>query len=444
MSISTPQGGGSRRPSATKATVGGKPNLDKDESTPAARPAGTKATGASEATGASKAAGGRAAGASKAAGGRAAGASKAAGGRAAGASKAAGESAAGASKAAGESAAGASKAAPAKAAGAAKAAGTRAGAAKAAGASRAASAAKAAGASKAAAAAKAAEDADTKTAAGTKSSTGAAKTAGSKATGAKAGARDAKPAGTKAGAGAKAAGSKPAAKTASTRPAAKAAGRRPIAPVRVSQGRNWGPIFLFAAVILVAVGIIGFAGWKVWDSGRTVSDRVNAIDGVKNFRKSDPNLVQAAQHQSGPIKYGQNPPVAGKHNPDWQNCMGDVYSAAIANEHAVHSMEHGAVWVVYNPAKLDKDQIAALAKKVEGKDYTLMSPMDNLDTAVSVQAWGFQLKTDNPADNRIDQFIKVTRKNAGVEAASCSGGITETGTTPRDLQPTGQPAQPGG
>ncbi|GAA1026777.1 hypothetical protein GCM10009557_05690 [Virgisporangium ochraceum] len=236
-------------------------------------------------------------------------------------------------------------------------------------------------------------------------------------------------------AGAKAASSRPAATAgAGARPAAKGGGRRPLAPVKVSQGRNWGPIAMFAAVILVAVGIIGYAGWRVYESALTVSDRVGAIDGAVNFRKSQPDLVKAAQHQSGPIKYEQNPPVAGKHNADWQNCMGEVYDAPIASEHAVHSMEHGAVWLVYNPAKVDAAQKEALAGKVRGKEYALMSPMENLDTTVSVQAWGFQLKTDNPSDKRIDEFIKATRKNAGVEQAQCSGGITETGTTPRDLQ----------
>lgn len=358
MSISTPQGGGSRRPSATKATATGKPNLDKDESDkPAGRKAASSTASRSSASGSTS--------------------SRSTSSRSTG--KAAG------AKAAGTKADGAKTSTDAKAA-------------------------------------------EAKTAAGAKST-------GAKSTGTKA-------------AGAKAAGTRPAAKAAAakaaTRPAAKAAGRRPIAPVKVSQGRNWGPIILFTAVILVALGIIGFAGWKVYDSSLTVSDRVSDISGAKNFRKSDPNLVKPAQHQSGPIKYPQNPPVAGKHNPDWQNCMGDVYDAPIANEHAVHSMEHGAVWVAYNPAKLTKDQVAALAKKVSGKEYTLMSPMENLDAAVSVQAWGFQLKVDNPADKRIDEFIKVTRKNAAVEAAQCSGGITETGTTPRDLQQQQPAAQTGG
>ncbi|GAA0904009.1 DUF3105 domain-containing protein [Virgisporangium aurantiacum] len=265
-----------------------------------------------------------------------------------------------------------------------------------------------------------------------KATKAASKTAGRSASATKAGASSK----TAAKAGATKAASRPAAKAATSRPAAKAGGRRPLAPVKVSQGRNWGPIAMFSAVILVAVGIIGFAGWKVYESALTVSDRVGQIDGAHNFRKSNPDLVKAAQHQSGPLKYDQNPPVAGKHNGDWQNCMGDVYDAPIASEHAVHSMEHGAVWLVYNPAKVNKDQIEALAKKIRGKEYSLMSPMENLDTTVSVQAWGFQLKVNDPSDKRIDEFIKATRKNAGVEQASCSGGITETGTTPRDLQST--------
>jgi hypothetical protein len=104
-------------------------------------------------------------------------------------------------------------------------------------------------------------------------------------------------------------------------------------------------------------------------------------------------------------------------------------------------MEHGAVWLTYDPAKVNKEQIEALQAKVRGKEYSMISPVEGMDKAVSVQAWGYQLKVDDPGDKRIDEFITVTRKNAGIEDASCSGGITETGTKPRDLQ---QPAQQGG
>lgn len=241
-------------------------------------------------------------------------------------------------------------------------------------------------------------------------------------------------------------GGKPAAK-AGARPAAKAGGsgggagkagggkgpRKPITPVRVSQGRNWGPIAMFVAVGVLAVGIIGYGAWAAFQGSKPWEDQASGIDGIVNYREKDPALMEGGKHQQGKIEYTVLPPVAGPHNQDWQNCMGDVYDAPIANEHAVHSMEHGAVWVTYKSG-LAADQVEKLASKVRGNEFMLMSPIDNLDANVSLQAWGYQLKLDNADDGRIDDFIKALRQNATMEpGAACSGGITATGTTPRDL-----------
>ena len=60
-----------------------------------------------------------------------------------------------------------------------------------------------------------------------------------------------------------------------------------------------------------------------------------------------------------------------------------------------------------------------------------MSPYRGPRQAVSLQAWGYQLKVDNADDGRIDEFIKALRLNASVEpGATCSSGITATGDTP--------------
>src|SRR5215208_5439695 len=61
--------------------------------------------------------------------------------------------------------------------------------------------------------------------------------------------------------------------------------------------------------------------------------------------KSYSNLSR--DHVRGRINYPQNPPVGGPHNPVWQKC--GFYSKPVRNEHAVHSMEHGAVWITYRP-----------------------------------------------------------------------------------------------
>ncbi|HYN94435.1 MAG TPA: DUF3105 domain-containing protein [Pilimelia sp.] len=214
--------------------------------------------------------------------------------------------------------------------------------------------------------------------------------------------------------------------------------RKPVKPVKVSTGRSWGPIALFAAVGLLAVGIIGYGGWAVYQGARSWQDRAADIDGVVNYRETKPDLMAAGKHQAGKVQYTVSPPVAGPHNNKWQNCTGNVYTEPIASEHAVHSLEHGAVWVTYKP-DLPKDQVAALAKRVEGEEKTFMSPYEGLDQPISLQAWGYQLKVQDAGDERIDQFIKALRVNASVEGptALCSEGITATGTTPREI-PTQQ------
>ena len=243
-----------------------------------------------------------------------------------------------------------------------------------------------------------------------------------------------------------AAGAKPGAKSAKpagpAKPAAKGGGRPPITPVKVSQGTNWGPIALFSLVGLIAIGIIGFGVWQVFKPVDTWQQKADGIPGIVNFKKTEPDYLKAAQHQFGPITYKQSPPVGGPHNPNWQRCQGDVYDAAIANEHAVHAMEHGAVWITYRP-DLPKAQVDKLAAKVRGNDYMLMSPYPGLNKPISLQAWGYQLKLDNADDARIDQFIQALRQNATQEAGVvCSAGnyINTTGTTPHDLGKEASPA----
>src|SRR3954454_9378538 len=75
-------------------------------------------------------------------------------------------------------------------------------------------------------------------------------------------------------------------------------------------------------------------------------------------------------HVDTPIEYPQTPPVGGKHNPAWQNCQ--YYDTAVPNERAVHSLEHGAVWITYAPdtSQADRDVLKALA---HASDHILVS-----------------------------------------------------------------------
>jgi hypothetical protein len=233
------------------------------------------------------------------------------------------------------------------------------------------------------------------------------------------------------------------------RPAAKAGsafaasgggkGRKPAAPVRVAERRNWGSIGLFILAGVLAIAIIGWSVWPVIKDSfePTWREKAGGITGVQNFLESNPEWFtydpNVGNHQRGVLTYPNYPPVGGVHNPVWQNCMGNVYTSQISNEQAVHSLEHGAVWIAYNPS-LPQDQIDALAAKVNNVEYLLMSPYPDLDSPISLQAWGYQLKVDNANDDRIDEFISALKINASQEpGAVCSGGITDATVEPLDL-----------
>jgi hypothetical protein len=120
------------------------------------------------------------------------------------------------------------------------------------------------------------------------------------------------------------------------------------------------------------------------------------------------------------------PAAGGPHHQVWQRCLGDVYTTAIDEGNAVHSLEHGAVWVTYQVGTTAAE-VEKLAVRVRSNDYLLMSPYDGQPSRVSLQAWGYQLRVDSVDDPRIDAFIKRFRQTASMEpGVPCSSGTTST------------------
>lgn len=187
-----------------------------------------------------------------------------------------------------------------------------------------------------------------------------------------------------------------------------------------------------AAAVVALVALSTLSGCSLLPSGNdtTPAPHRPIVPNVVDYRATHPDyLTQKARY--GHITYPMEPPAGGDFNPLWQDCQGEVYGAPIANEHAVHSLELGAVWVTYRP-DLPGDQARTLEDLVRDRPYMMMSPYPGLDAPVSLQAWGYQLKVDNADDPSILQFIRAYRIKASVEpTGTCSGGITDTGTDAR-------------
>lgn len=165
----------------------------------------------------------------------------------------------------------------------------------------------------------------------------------------------------------------------------------------------WGA----GAIALIVLLTLAFGGLQ--------SSNVDAPEGVQRFTNLD------RTHAEGAISYEQDPPVGGAHAPVWLNC--GYFSDPVPNETVVHSLEHGIVWIAYDPA-LDEDSIDEL-RGYAGEPQVIVSPYPGLDAAVSLQTWGNQLKLNDVNDERLDQFVRALKDGPDTPepGAGCAGGI---------------------
>lgn len=159
-----------------------------------------------------------------------------------------------------------------------------------------------------------------------------------------------------------------------------------------------------AVILIVLTGLIIF---------RVISSN---IEGVLSFGSQD-----RTHDRDVVIEAASLPPVGGTHDPVWQNC--GIYAEPVETKNAIHAMEHGAVWITYNP-NLEADEVAQLENMVRGETYLLLTPYPNLASNIVMTAWGVQLEVDSVDDERIEQFISVYRNGPQTPepGASCSGG----------------------
>ncbi|GLW10625.1 hypothetical protein Misp01_57530 [Microtetraspora sp. NBRC 13810] len=191
--------------------------------------------------------------------------------------------------------------------------------------------------------------------------------------------------------------------------------REHLAQMRAEQKRKerrtaflmWGGGGL---VIVVIIAVVGF--YLIGERSATSLDAVTTAS------------YPAALHKETKITYKENPPVGGEHNPVWQNC--GVYDAPLANEHAVHSMEHGAVWITYRP-DLPKAQVDRL-KELASDDYMLLSPYPGLPAPVVVSSWNHQLKLQSAEDPRLPRYISKYKNGPDTPelGAACTQGTSAT------------------
>lgn len=171
------------------------------------------------------------------------------------------------------------------------------------------------------------------------------------------------------------------------------------------------PIWLFAGLgIVLALTVVALAAFLPTANGK--------IRGVREYPNQD------RSHTTLTVEYGPVPPVGGKHADLPQNC--GVYTQPVQNENAVHSLEHGAVWITYQP-DLPVAELQSLQALTRASGYRLLSPYPGIDSPIILSAWGYQLKLKHADDPRLVKFLQKYENSplSPEPGALCNGGVGE-------------------
>jgi Protein of unknown function (DUF3105) len=193
-------------------------------------------------------------------------------------------------------------------------------------------------------------------------------------------------------------------------------GNRRSAQIRQADSSGGGSRRVYIIIgLILTVFIAGFAALVIVDARQKAAS--SPPDGVKSY-----DVGPAGDHTEGDIDYPQTPPAGGAHNPVWQNC--GFYEEPVRDENAVHSLEHGAVWITYTPG-IPQDEIERLRDLSEGNDFVLVSPYPDQDSPVVATAWGKQLTLESAEDPNLERFINAYSQGPQTPepGALCTGGI---------------------
>jgi hypothetical protein len=155
------------------------------------------------------------------------------------------------------------------------------------------------------------------------------------------------------------------------------------------------------------------AGGKKPDAARPLPE--NPPNGIEVYPATTNHTV------NGPIDYERHPPTNGDHDPLWQNC--GFYEEPIEDRHAVHSLDHGVVWITYSP-DLPERQIESLRPYGQEK-YVIVSPYPGQDAPVTATSWRIQLELRGADDPRLRRFVDQFRISelAPLSGNRCTLGV---------------------
>ena len=166
-------------------------------------------------------------------------------------------------------------------------------------------------------------------------------------------------------------------------------------------------LFIWSGVgILAAAGI--FAALTFANKENPLSSEILGQDYSKNMPyEGAAHVVEGTE-----VTYQSNPPTSGSHWPD--PLLDGIYDTEKPDEALVHSLEHGRIWISYQPSSVPQSAIDQLTRIAKSEKRVILTPRSLNETPIALAAWQrldmFGVEADGSIDEqRILDFIKRYR-----------------------------------
>ena len=197
---------------------------------------------------------------------------------------------------------------------------------------------------------------------------------------------------------------------------AKKAEKQGIKNEERAKTRNSGFVKKMGTILLalLVIGIVGFGIVKFFES-QTVKG--------EDFSQAIP-IMEASHMQIGSSlpEYTSNPPSSGPHY--GQTAKTGSRDKEIPDQHLIHNLEHGDIWIAYHP-RISETMQNQLKKF--GASKVVVTPREANETDVALVAWGridtFNIENNLLDKQRIRDFIKRNINRGPERVGPQAGGV---------------------
>jgi len=174
----------------------------------------------------------------------------------------------------------------------------------------------------------------------------------------------------------------------------------------VKKVRNWG--LVFGAIFVGFFAYIQLNKKTPEEIAFESEVKESSLEGrVEAFEIEGRGHVES----SVDVNYQTNPPTSGDHLAEAENW--GIYTKEIDDKAAVHSMEHGGIWISYDDISKEDIKVLETIGK-QNSQSTVVSPRAANDMHIVITSWGKMMKTDQVDAPLIQKYID-TYKNQSPE-----------------------------